>query len=304
MSIIANIFEIQRYCIHDGPGIRTTVFFKGCPLSCVWCCNPESQNLYTEIGFFKEKCIGCKKCKEVCPKDNIIISDIVHFKDIKQCRLCTEKNCVSFCPSCALTVYGKRWTVNEVTEEVIKDKMFYEESGGGVTVSGGEALLQADFVKELFLRCKDYNINTAIETCGYVSWDAFEKVVPLTDYIIMDIKHVNKKNFFDGTGGDSKIVMDNFEKLLDMGKQIEVRIPLIPNFNSDFLSFQQICTYLKKCNVKNITILPFHKLAKEKYNSLGRKYAYKDTSILSDEYLEKIKKIALSYGIKSCFFGI
>ena len=296
----AKVFEIQRCCIHDGPGIRTVVFLKGCPLECAWCCNPESQKMYDEIGFYARKCIGCGSCAASCAKENISLTGKTHVKDRDQCIFCEEKTCVSRCPSLAIRRYGEEWSVEEVMAEVEKDRGFYGESGG-VTLSGGVALLQADFAAALFADCHTKGINTALETCGYVPWEQFEKVLPHTDYVMMDIKHVDAKRFREGTRGEAALPADNLSHLLRTKKRVEVRLPLIPGFNSDETSLRQIYTFLKKCNVQKLTVLPFHKLAKEKYKSLGREYAFGETALLSGEELRQAEQIAEEYGI-ACVF--
>ena len=193
-------------------------------------------------------------------------------------------------------------TVEEVRKEIRKDVPFYQRSGGGVTVTGGEALMQYEFVRELFKSCKEDGMNTAIETCGCVLWNAFLEVSEWTDYFLFDIKHVDQKKFAQVTGGNLKTILSNFEKLLNLGQNVEVRIPFIPGFNSDPDTFGQICAYLNQCGVGHITVLPFHKLGTEKYRSLNRDYAYQDQDTFPGHCLEEAKEIAKSYQLECSFY--
>lgn len=302
MSLTGKVFEIQQYCINDGPGIRTNVFLKGCPIRCPWCCNPESQSYKEEMGFYSRKCIGCGMCEKNCSQQNIALENPARIKNRVSCQECEDRSCLKYCPSEALKLYGEDMTVDEVMAEVRKDIPFYERSGGGVTASGGEALMQHEFVRELFVRCKEENITTAIETCGCVPWEAYANVLDVTDYFLCDIKHVDKEKFKSVTGGNLELILSNFEKLLKNGKNVEVRIPLIPDFNSDEETFRQICLYLKEQQVSHVTVLPFHKLGLEKYKSLNRKYPYGEKETLSKETLDKIQKIAGECGMECSLY--
>ena len=209
----AMIFDIERNSYVDGPGIRTTVFLKGCPLSCVWCHNPESQSFEKQIMFYKSKCIGCGKCREVCPNN------------LKSCDFCGK--CELYCPADARKICGKEYTIDEVLKEIVKDKPFYENSGGGVTLSGGEPLAQYDFSLELLKKAKENGIHTAIETCGYAEKSKILEIAKYVDLFLFDCKETNPELHKKYTGVDNKIILDNLKALSDAGSKIILRCPII-----------------------------------------------------------------------------
>ncbi|NVM04080.1 MAG: glycyl-radical enzyme activating protein [Candidatus Helarchaeota archaeon] len=296
METIGTIFNIQRYSIHDGPGIRTLVFFKGCPLRCLWCSNPESQNKYPEILFSSVKCIGCGKCAEVCPEDAIIKSDDKRINRDK-CNLCLK--CIETCYAEALEVAGKKMTVEEVIKEVEKDRPFYEKSGGGITVSGGEPLMQPKFLKELLKECKNRGINTAIETCGYVNWTTFNEVLEYIDLILFDLKHSDSNNHEELTGKNNNIIIENIKKISDLKKPMIIRFPLIPGCNDSIENIKRIGEFVKILDgVNEINIIPFHRLGESKYEKLDMKWTMHDVKPPEKDRLDEIKKILESYGLK------
>jgi glycyl-radical enzyme activating protein family len=225
------VFNIQRYSIHDGPGIRTVVFLKGCPLRCEWCCNPESQ------------------AKEPEP----------------ELRHTGEKN-----------IIGWKTDVEEVMAQVLKDRNFYRHSGGGVTISGGEPFFQAEFTKELLRRCYEVNIHTALETTGYAEWPVLESVLPYTDLLLYDIKHMDSSIHKKLTGVPNERILANAENIMKAGKQIIVRIPLLPQYNGTEENIRQLLEFLKETGISEVHLMPFHQLGKDKYKSLGRPYALAD----------------------------
>ena len=188
-----SVFDIQRFSIHDGPGIRTLVFLKGCPLSCLWCCNPESQKEYPQIGYNPLKCIACNACIDVCPYDAITLNGGTRVFATDVCDTCGERPCAQACPSGAIEVFGKQMTVEEVMDEIGRDEIFYRKSGGGVTISGGEPLAQEDFTAAILAACRERGYSTAVETSGYGAWEAFEKIIDLTDLFLFDIKHTDSQ---------------------------------------------------------------------------------------------------------------
>ena len=239
----ALICNIKRFGVHDGDGIRTTVFFKGCPLKCLWCHNPESISFKPQIAFYKSKCIGCGECQ----KEGF-----------------TTESCLGE----AKVLYGKEVTVEELLPKLLEDKDFYDTSGGGVTLSGGECLMQADFCAELLKRLKEESINTAVDTCGFVSREMLDKVVPYTDTFLYDIKAMDEAVHIRCTGQSNRIILENLRYLDGSGKQIEVRFPYVPGYNDD--QTNQIAEFLKPMkNIKAVRVLPYHNYAGSKYLALG-----------------------------------
>lgn len=252
----ATIFDIERNSFVDGPGIRTTVFFKGCNLRCKWCHNPESQSAKKQMMFYKSKCTGCGKCKEVCPNK------------LEKCDFCGK--CELFCLQDARIVCGKDYTVDEVFSEVIKDKSFYENSGGGVTFSGGECMLQIDFLLEILKKCKENGIHTAVDTAGNVPWSSFEKIMPYTDLFLYDVKCLSQQLHIEGTGVSNKLLLENLKKLSAcFDGDIIIRVPVICGFNADEAEIRSIGEFLKTLKVKKTELLPYHKMGEHKYDALG-----------------------------------
>lgn len=286
------VFNIQKYSLHDGPGIRTVVFLKGCHLRCRWCSNPESQLLKPEISYSKEKCIHCIECMDKCDKKaiNIINSKKANKKQIiidrNKCDNCGE--CSKICPSKALTIYGELTNYKEVVDIVETDMDFYSKSQGGLTISGGEPLLQFEFTKSILKEAKSRRIHTAIETCGYGKWSDLKEIASFLDYIIFDIKSMNDEKHKEYTGASNKLILDNFIKLCDEFPTLKklVRTPVIPGFNDNIKDIQNIREFIKeKSNIK-YELLSYHRLGKIKYENLGREYlmgdAKLDDSIIKD----------------------
>lgn len=274
----AMIFDIERNSYVDGPGIRTTVFFKGCPLSCVWCHNPESQSFEKQIMFYKSKCIGCGKCREVCPNN------------LKSCDFCGR--CELYCLADARKICGKEYTIDEVLKEIVKDKPFYENSGGGVTLSGGEPLAQYDFSLELLKKAKENGIHTAIETCGYAEKSKILEIAKYVDLFLFDCKETDPELHKEYTGFDNKIILENLKALSDAGSKIILRCPIIPGFNDRAEHFKEISEIADKLSgIEHIEVEPFHPLGESKYSALSREYAdiqISDTETV-DNWIEQIK---------------
>ena len=251
----AMIFDIQRNSFVDGPGIRTTVFFKGCNLRCKWCHNPESQSFDKQMMFYKDKCTGCGKCREVCPNH------------LQSCDFCGK--CELYCPAEARKICGREYTSDEVLAEVIKDKAFYDNSGGGVTFSGGECMLQLDFLREILEKCKSAGIHTAVDTAGNVPWKSFEKILPFTDLFLYDIKAFDAELHRKGTGVSNELILENLKNLSGRA-DIIVRIPVIGGYNDNDEEIRQIADFLKQIKIIKAELLPYHAMGEHKYTALGR----------------------------------
>jgi len=289
------IFDIQRYSIHDGPGIRTLVFMKGCPLSCIWCCNPESQSPSQEIMVTPNKCIGCKRCIEVCPTGAAEKKDPLEAREL--CIVCGS--CVKACPSTARRLVGHYMSLEEVMEEVEKDFPFYQRSGGGMTVTGGEPLMQADFVRMLLKSCQEKGIHTAIETCGYARWEDFKNVLEYVDLTLYDIKYMNNEKHRELMGVGNELILQNAKKVAKLGKDMVIRVPVIPDCNDSLENMEAIAEFARTLEgVEEIHLLPYHRLGESKYDRLGKSYKLKGVKPLDKESLSKQKKIIESYQLK------
>ncbi len=297
-SASAMIFNIERNALHDGPGIRTLVFFKGCPLRCLWCSNPEGQRLARDLLYDRGSCVGCHACAKSCPVRAIEVqgekvktdrmlcdsslaasaqgdlpSDAGGDPRIGQGRAC-EGECVSICPVSARRLVGQSMTVPEVFSIIARDEVFYRHSGGGVTASGGEPLLHAQFLEGLFRCCHARGISTAVETCGYVSWEAFQQILPVTDFFLYDVKHMDSTKHREQTGAPNEQILENLKALSATGKEIVVRVPLIPGFNNTIQEVSAIASHVASLDgVREMHLLPFHRLGLSKYAKLEREYS-------------------------------
>jgi pyruvate formate lyase activating enzyme len=292
--ITANIFNIQKFSIHDGPGIRTTVFLKGCPLKCLWCHNPESQAIKKQILYDEDKCVLCGTCAKICPEKAIKIENNKLTTDLDKCNYC--KKCEIFCIPGARQVVGKIYSVDEILNEVMKDKVFYDQSKGGVTISGGEPLLQIDFAEELLKRLKKENIHTAVDTCGAVNFDNIQRVVPYTDLFLYDIKLMDDEKHIMFTGISNKIILDNLEKLSRIHNNINIRMPIIEGVNADALHIQTTIGFIKSMNIKKVNLLPYHDIAKHKYKKLDIVYEVEKMTKPTEEKMQYFKEMFESEG--------
>lgn len=287
-----NIFEIKRFAVHDGDGIRTTVFLKGCPLKCVWCHNPEGICPKPQLGFYKHKCVNCGMCTSVCACHTM--KDGIHIFEHENCIACGK--CVEVCPAGALEIYGREVTVEEILPTLLEDKAFYDNSGGGVTLSGGECLCQAQFCKELLKALKENGVNTAVDTCGFVAWEAIEQVLPFTDVFLFDVKAYDEETHIRCTGQSNRLILENLRRIDAAGKTIEVRIPFVPEYNAD--QIPGIAGILKELkHLCKVRVLPYHNYAGSKYAALHMENTL-PPKLPEQEALEEAREILMEQGIK------
>lgn len=274
MDLNAIVFDIQKFSIHDGPGIRTTVFLKGCPLRCVWCHNPESWRPEPELLFTAAKCSGCRRCAEVCPTGvHSFTADGRHELDRAACVRCGK--CVELCPAEALELCGRSFTVEEVMAEVRKDCIFYENSGGGMTLSGGEPMMRPEFTFALLNAAKKEGIHTALESCGFARREEFERILPVTDLFLFDIKTMDEAKHLRLTGRDNRLILSNLEFLSGAGAEIVLRCPLIPGLNDTPDELARIGELAERLSgVTGIDVEPYHPLGVSKAERLGQSPAY------------------------------
>lgn len=289
----ARVFEIKRFAVHDGDGIRTTVFFKGCTLKCVWCHNPEGIGFEPQLAFYENKCTLCGECVKVCPQNAHKIENGIHIFEREKCISCGK--CEEACFNSALTLYGKEMSIEELMPILLEDKDFYDTSGGGVTISGGECLCHADFCAEMLKQLKNNGIHTAVDTCGFVSREALEKVMPYTDIFLYDLKAYDEDVHIKCTGFSNKKILENLRYLDECSKQIEVRIPFVPGYN-----FEQITKIAKfMSSIKNLTkvhVLPYHNFAGTKYKALDMENTLPENLPNKDE-IKNATDILNSYGL-------
>lgn len=293
-NLTACIFNIQRYSIHDGPGIRTVVFFKGCPLQCLWCSNPESQYSKPELALDESKCKRCLKCIESCPHQNIaLINDRINFR---RNNSADYTSCAKVCPQKALTVLGEYRSLDYVMKEVMKDKEFYEESHGGVTLSGGEVLMQHEFAIALLRELKDKGIHTACETTGYTSPEIFQSFINHVDMLLFDMKHYDSEKHFAVTKVHNERIIANLKTAIQQGKEVIVRIPVIPTINNRLEDARGFCILLKEVGRAKINLLPFHQFGQKKYSLLDKEYMFANVAQLHEEDLQEYKDIFIQNG--------
>ena len=286
------IFNIQKFATQDGRGIRTVIFFKGCPLRCLWCSNPESQSFDYELMYEKVKCISCMECINTSSNGEVKLLDnsisIDHSKKIESAKY------TDLCPAKALNVIGNVKSIDDIMVEVLKDKAFYEKSNGGVTISGGEPFSQPKFLNELLAALHKHNISVFIETCLHVKWENIEQSLKHIDCILGDLKHTDSKKYKHFTGGDVSIPLSNFRKLSDMNISTRYRIPVIPGFNDTIAEMTDILDFAASLkNINRVDLIPYHRFGKGKYLSLSREFKFNEqVSEIPQEKLDVFLKLS------------
>lgn len=296
----ALIFNIQKYNMYDGPGVRTLVFFKGCPLRCKWCSNPESQSRRFEVLCKKDVCVSCGRCVSACPLGIHSMTSAGHSVDrSKECVNCGA--CVHVCPEAALAIAGERKGISELLEVVEQDWLFYENSGGGITVGGGDPVMQPESVANLLLACKRRSIHTAMETSGYTKLEVLRQLAEVTDLFLFDIKHMDSDKHYSLTGVRNEQILSNLQWLLENGHDVHIRMPLLKGYNADEATMHATGRFLSahkdRKNFKGVDLLPYHKMGVSKYAQLDRDYPVHDDPVLEDADLQRLEDILKGYGL-------
>lgn len=279
MSELLTIFNVQHYSVHDGPGIRTTIFLKGCPLCCQWCCNPESQQLPSQFKYTPIRCKHCGNCLLSCPHQNVTGNNGALSFDFKVCNQCVEKTCIDTCYHNAMSVVGATYSVEKVLEIIKKDKELYDNSGGGVTFSGGEPFAQTEALIPLLRLCKEANITTAVETCGYVPTKRLAAAAQWVDMFLFDIKIINEAEHIRYTGKSNRLILENLAYLSKLNKRIIARIPLIPEATDRMENIQDIISVCKNNNISEATLGVYHQLGQQKYADFGIGYNFEHDAV-------------------------
>lgn len=297
------VLSIQDYSVHDGYGIRTLVFLKGCPLRCPWCQNPESIQSVSEIKFSQHLCIRCFKCKEVCNQEAILNNGDRRI-DHDRCNLCFK--CVQACPSGALSKVGSYKSVEDIMKIILSYKPFYDESNkGGVTVSGGEPTFQPQFTRSILKQCKEHGIHTAMETCGFTKFEILQSILPFLDLILYDVKHMDNKLHEKYTGVPNTLILENLNRISAISEpECVIRIPLIPGFSDDEKNVEQTAQFISSLNIRKLDLLPFNQLPSGKYKTLGIDWVYRETERQDEQKLMNLKEIAESHGLEVTIGGL
>ena len=299
----ATVFNIQKFSLNDGPGIRTVVFLKGCPLRCAWCANPESQRRQPQLEWKESACVGCGACLAAAPDAAAVEYAGKRHVDVRSLRGDSDqaRAAVHACPTRALTCTGETKTVEEVLKVCLQDKPFYEDSGGGVTLSGGEALTWPDFCAELLTRLHEEGIDTCIETEAHVAPEVFQRVAPMLDHLLMDLKHVDPIRLREHTGVDDHLMLANLRWAIERGMDVLPRTPVIPGFNDAPEDARTMAAWLREAGARRVQLLPFHNFGESKYTLLDMPYTLRGVKNLHPEDLEDYRQIYLSEGVEAFF---
>jgi pyruvate formate lyase activating enzyme len=291
------IFDIKKYAIHDGPGIRTTVFFKGCLLSCHWCHNPESLSRTTQRLYREERCIGCMECVKACPNNALTANENGPKWLTANCAYC--KTCARVCPAQAVEFIGKTMSVEDVVAEITKDTLFYDESRGGVTFSGGEPLMQPSFLMELLKACGNLDLHRTVDTCGYADTRTLLNIATHVELFLYDLKHMDPQKHYRYTGVSNEMILTNLKCLSRQGARIIIRLPVIPGINNDKENIERTGAFLSSlAGVSQVNILPYHHTAKAKYKDLDMKYTAADIERPDQDHLKSIARQLEKYDLQ------
>ena len=295
--ITGTVFDIRKYSIHDGPGIRTAVFFKGCPLECRWCHNPEGRSYRPELIFHPVRCILCDDCLEACPNGAIRRENDSISINRMLCKSSGE--CTLVCTSEALQIVGREMTVRQIMTEIESDSVFYEQSGGGATFTGGEPLAQPGFLQELLSACRTSGVHTTVDTSGFSPWRVLDKIRPLVDLFLYDLKLMEDERHRHWTGVSNKTILSNLQQLTNAGQKIMIRIPLIPGINDDDINLKQIGAFLSALrNIPQVELLPYHNIAEAKYAGLGMSYDLGKIRPPSQDQMQAHIALMAGYGLQ------
>ena len=301
MSLITNV---QKFSIHDGDGIRTSVFFKGCPLKCDWCHNPETQRFEKEMQCDKEKCVGCGTCAKVCPNGAISMENGKPEMKKDACTFCGK--CVNFCPIGIREIIGREYSVKELIKELMKDQMFYEESGGGVTLSGGEVMaMDIDYILAIAKELKRQDVTLTIDTCGYVPYEKFQAILPYVHTFLYDVKVMDPKLHKKHIGVDNQLILDNLIRLAADGARIYIRIPTIKEVNGNEKNMKETIAFLKEHDIHpaQINLLPYHDTGSGKYSKLDMEYKGTDLHAPEKEEMESFVRLFVESGFQNTKIG-
>jgi len=292
------IFSIQRYSTEDGPGIRTTVFMKGCPLRCPWCHNPEGQEFFPQIAFNDSRCIGCKRCVDACAQGAINLAADGPRTDRGKCQSCGK--CAEACPAGARELIGKYMTAEEVSSEVERDMLFYRSSGGGVTVGGGEPTMQPGFLAEFLKKCHERGIHTALDTSGYVAWKTMGEVLRHVDLVLYDMKLMDSAKHALYTGVSNELILENARRIAGRGTPMVMRVPVIPGYTDGEDNIRGIMEFAGGLeSVARVDLLPFHRLGEPKYRKLDRSNECEGIQPPPDEHMQKLRRLVESFGLQA-----
>jgi len=293
---VLNVFDIQRYALHDGPGIRTVIFTKGCYLNCPWCHNPESKSFEPQLGYVYTKCVGCQECERVCPKNNHMFDENgMHHIRFDTCNLCMK--CVENCYNNALKVFGETRSIDDLIEIVLRDRHFYENSGGGLTVSGGEPMYQFEGTLALMRKAKEYRLHTCLDTSGYGETEKYREILPFVDIFLFDYKLTNPELHKKYTGVDNDIILRNLDMICTAGGQVFLRCPIIPGINDTDDHLKTISNISNRYDaIRQVNIMPYHDMGRGKASQIGVTYELKQIKTVEKNEIKWVEEKLSSYG--------